>query len=123
MFYLAIPSFSRNRLAIGSHNSPYRNTTGPVANLVDFFPLLQKLPNRLTSRGRKLHQDIVAFNVPRVADVEARLKRGEHVPDCLAKTLYETREEEGLDDADIIVMCGALIIGGVNTVRSALLRS
>lgn len=77
----------------------------------------------MTSRGRKLHQDIVAFNVPRLADVEARLKRGEHVPDCLAKTLYETREEEKLDDADIIVMCGALIIGGVNTVRSVLLRS
>lgn len=108
---------------MNSHYLSRRNTTGPVSNLVDFFPLLQKFPNHMTSRGRKLRQDLAAFNVPRLADVEARLKRGEHVPDCLAKTLCETREEEELDDADVIGICGMVVVGGVNTVRSVLLRS
>ena len=71
----------------------------------------------MTSRALKLHQDILNFNRPYLADIEARLKRGDPVPDCLAKTLLLTREEEGLDDLDIIIMCGTLIIGGVETVR------
>ena len=98
----------------------YRNVTGPVANLVDFVPLLRKLPNRTTARAQQLHQDIVAFTKPRIDAIAQRRARGEHVPDCLAKTLCETREEEGLDEADIVMMCGALIIGGTNTVRHAI---
>ncbi|KAI0707484.1 cytochrome P450 [Cerioporus squamosus] len=80
----------------------FMNTTGLVSNLVDFFHFLQRLPNRMTSRGKKLHEDI----------------RGDDVPDCLAKTLLLTREAEGLDDLDIIIMCGTLIIGGVETTAS-----
>ncbi|KAI0364881.1 cytochrome P450 [Pilatotrama ljubarskyi] len=96
----------------------FMNTTGSVSNLVDFFPILQKLPNRMTARGRKLNRDIIAFNKPFLADIQERLNRGEDVPDCLAKTLLQTREEEGLDDLDIIIMCGTLIIGGVETTAS-----
>ncbi|PIL23591.1 cytochrome P450 [Ganoderma sinense ZZ0214-1] len=95
-----------------------RNVTGAVSNAVDFFPLLRRFPNRMTSRAKKLHQDILDFNSPYLADIEARLKRGDDVPDCQAKTLLLTREEEELDDLDIIIMCGTLIIGGVETTAS-----
>ena len=92
--------------------------TGSVSNAVDFFPFLRRFPNRMTTRAQKLHQDILNFNRPYLADIEARLKRGDHVPDCLAKTLLLTRDEEELDDLDIIIMCGTLIIGGVETVNA-----
>ena len=40
------------------------------------------------------------------------------LPECLAKTLLLTcGEEEGLDDMDII-MCGTLIVDGIETVRT-----
>ncbi|OJT13260.1 Cytochrome P450 1B1 [Trametes pubescens] len=98
----------------------FMNTTGSVSNLVDFFPILQKLPNPMTTRGRNLNRDILAFNRPYIQDIETRLKRGEDVADCLAKTLLLTREEEQLDDLDIVMLCGALMIGGVETTASVL---
>ena len=87
-----------------------------MSNAVDFFPFLRNFPNRMTTRAKKLHQDMLNFNRPYLTDIEARLKRGDPVPDCLAKTLLLTREEEGLDELDMIVLCGTLIIGGVETV-------
>ncbi|KAI0667526.1 cytochrome P450 [Trametes maxima] len=96
----------------------FMDTTGPVSNLVDFLPILQKLPNTMTRRGRKLNEDILTFNQPYVADIERRLKRGEDVPDCLAKTLLLTREAEELDELDIIILCAAMLIGGVETTAS-----
>ena len=72
----------------------------------------------MTARARKLHADILAFNRPLFVDIETRLQRGEDVPECLAKTLVLTREAEGLDELDILIMCGTLIIGGVETVRA-----
>ena len=40
------------------------------------------------------------------------------LPECLATTLLLTcGEEEGLDDMDII-MCGTLIVDGIETVRT-----
>ncbi len=72
----------------------------------------------MTSRGKKLHEEIVNFNRSFLADIDGRLKRGDDVPDCLAKTLLLTREDEGLDDLDILIMCGTLIIGGVETVST-----
>ncbi|PIL32446.1 cytochrome P450 [Ganoderma sinense ZZ0214-1] len=95
-----------------------KNVSGAVSNAVDFFPLLRQFPNRMTSRATKLHQDILDFNRPLLADIEGRLKRGDDVPDCLAKTLLLTREEEELDDLDIMMMCGTLTIGGVETISS-----
>lgn len=83
---------------------------------------MQHLPNVTTSRARKLHEDILKFNRPFVADIKARMERGEHVPDCLAKTLLTAQNTEGLDDLDVVLTCGSLMIGGVETVRLRLLH-
>lgn len=37
----------------------FMNITGPVSNLVDFIPVLERLPSGIRSRGRKLHSDLV----------------------------------------------------------------
>lgn len=50
------------------------------------------------------------------------MERGEHVPDCLAKTLLTAQNTEGLDDLDVVLTCGSLMIGGVETVRLRLLH-
>ena len=50
--------------------------------------------------------------------IEARIKAGEEVSDCLAKTLVKTRDEEDLDQLDITMLCTAFMIGGIETVRT-----
>jgi hypothetical protein len=40
------------------------------------------------------------------------------VPDCLAKTMLDTKEEENLDHLDMAILASAFMIGGVETVRS-----
>ena len=94
-----------------------RNLTGPVANLVDFIPLLQHFPSPKLSRGRKLHNDILETYGPMVKAIETRLKDGMPVVDCAVKGMLETREKEGLDDLDIIILASAFMIGGVETVQ------
>ena len=94
-----------------------RDLTSPVANLVDFLPVLQKLPTAIERRARQLNTDILAHARRLFVDVEARLQRGEPIPDCLAKTLILIREEEGLDEEDVLMMCAGLLIGGVESVR------
>ncbi|KAI0351870.1 cytochrome P450 [Trametes cingulata] len=96
----------------------FMNTTGPVANLVDFIPLLQKLPNHMATRGRALNRELLDICGPMIKEIEETLKRGEPYPDCMAKYLIEHREAEQLDDLDIIVLCGAFMIGGVETTSS-----
>ena len=49
--------------------------------------------------------------------IEERIKAGEEVSDCLAKTLVKTRDEEDLDQLDITTLCTAFMIGGIETVR------
>ncbi|KAH7010931.1 cytochrome P450 [Macrophomina phaseolina] len=93
----------------------FMNCTGPVSNLVDFIPLLQKLPNPLTSRGKRLHKGLVETYGGLVKGVEQKVKRGEPVEDCLAKTLAQIRDEEQLDDLDMAIMASAFLIGGVET--------
>jgi hypothetical protein len=51
--------------------------------------------------------------------VEARMKAGEEVTDCLAKTLVQTRDKENFDRLDMVILCSAFMIGGVETVRTA----
>lgn len=87
-----------------------------MSNLVDFIPILQKLPNPMFTRGKRLHQGLVDVYGGFVKDVEAKVKRGEPVNDCLAKTMAEVREEEKLDDLDMAIMASAFLIGGVETV-------
>jgi hypothetical protein len=95
---------------------PFRNCTGPVSNLVDFIPLLQMLPNKMTTRGKKLHEGLVETYGGMILDIEARMRRGDHVPDCLVKTMILTKEEEQLDHLDMSILCAAFMIGGVETV-------
>ncbi|KAM5544434.1 hypothetical protein V8D89_002094 [Ganoderma adspersum] len=96
----------------------FMNTTGPVANLVDFIPLLQKLPNHMATRGRALNRELVEICGAIIRKIDGALQRREPYPDCMAKYLLQHREAEQLDDLDIIVLCGAFMIGGVETTSS-----
>lgn len=54
-------------------------------------------------------------------DIEARMKRGEEVPESLVKNMVESREKEGLDWLDMTILCSAFMIGGIETVSASLL--
>lgn len=96
---------------------PRRNCTGPVSNLVDFVPFLRNFPNwTMVNRGKKLHQGLVETCSALIGDIDKRMKAGEDVPDCMAKYLLTIREDENLDDLDIVFICCAFMIGGVETV-------
>ncbi|KAF9442110.1 cytochrome P450 [Macrolepiota fuliginosa MF-IS2] len=96
----------------------FMNCTGPMSNLVDFVPLLQHLPNSMTTRGMNLHKDLVKTYGGMLREVEARMKRGEDVPDCLAKTLVEIRGKESLDFLDMAILCSVFMIAGVESTAS-----
>ncbi|RDB27130.1 hypothetical protein Hypma_004573 [Hypsizygus marmoreus] len=96
----------------------FMNCTGPVSNLIDFIPVLQHLPNYMTTRAKKLHAGLVETYGGMINDIEDRLKRGEDVPDCLAKTMILTKEEEEMDHLDMSILCSAFMIGGVETTAS-----
>ncbi len=87
--------------------------------MIDFVPILQKLPINLPlkTRAQKLHADLVATYGGMITNIDERMKRGEQVPDCLVKTLLLAQEEEGLDHLDMAILCSAFMIGGVETVR------
>uniref|UniRef100_A0A0W0FAE3 Cytochrome P450 n=1 Tax=Moniliophthora roreri TaxID=221103 RepID=A0A0W0FAE3_MONRR len=98
----------------------FMNCTGPVSNLTDFVPLLQTFStlNYMIRRGKALHQDLVDTYGGMVKEIEARMKSGEKVPDCLVKTLVEEKSAEELDDLDMAILCSAFMIGGVETTAS-----
>ncbi|KJA17634.1 hypothetical protein HYPSUDRAFT_1102684 [Hypholoma sublateritium FD-334 SS-4] len=98
----------------------FMNCTGPVSNMIDFVPILQKLPINLPlkTRAQKLHADLVATYGGMITKIDERMKRGEQVPDCLVKTLLLAQEEEGLDHLDMAILCSAFMIGGVETTAS-----
>ncbi|KAF9456424.1 cytochrome P450 [Collybia nuda] len=96
----------------------FMNCTGPVSNLTDFVPILQRLPNYMTTRGKKLHSDLVETYGGMIKEIEERMNRGENVPDCLVKNLILTKEAEGLDHIDMSILCAAFMIGGVETTAS-----
>lgn len=87
-----------------------------MSNLVDFIPILQRLPSPLRKRGRKLHEDLVDTYGGLINDIERRIKRGEDVPESLAKTMLRVRETEQLDHLDMAITASAFMIGGVETV-------
>lgn len=72
----------------------------------------------MRTRGEKLHSDLVETYGGMINDIDARMQRGEEVPDCLVKTLLMSREEEQMDHLDMAILCSAFMIGGVETVRS-----
>ena len=51
-----------------------------------------------------------------INDIKARLHAGEDVPDCLAKTMIELRDDEEMDHLDMAILASAFMIGGVETV-------
>ena len=53
-----------------------------------------------------------------VKDIEARLRAGEDVPDCLAKTMIELRNDsdDELDHLNMALLASSFMIGGVETV-------
>ncbi|KAJ8092104.1 hypothetical protein PM082_021636 [Marasmius tenuissimus] len=98
----------------------FMNCTGPVSNLTDFVPALQKLGdwNYMIKRGEQLNKDLVETYGGMILDMEKRMKAGEKVPDCLVKHLIEVKEEEELDHLDMAIMVSAFMIGGVETTAS-----
>lgn len=70
----------------------------------------------MKARGKKLHADLVETYGGMIFDIDERLKRQEPVPDCLVKTLLQSRDEEELDHLDMSILCSAFMIGGVETV-------
>ncbi|KAJ5146289.1 Cytochrome P450 E-class group I [Penicillium bovifimosum] len=93
----------------------FMNCTGPMSNLVDFVPLLQYLPTPMHRRGKKLHRGLVETYGGIIKDTERKMKAGEKVNDCLAKTMIELRHKEQLDDLDMAILASAFMIGGVET--------
>jgi cytochrome P450 len=89
-----------------------------MSNLVDFLPILQKLPNPMLSRGKRLHQGLVETYGGMIEEIEKKLDNGIPVEDCLAKSMVQMREEEQLDDLDMAILASAFMIGGVETVRN-----
>lgn len=70
----------------------------------------------MRARGRKLHDDLLEVYGAMYLDLKARVEGGEHVPDCLAKTLIETREKENLDWEDTCMLAAVFTLGGVHSV-------
>ena len=68
------------------------------------------------ARGKRLHEDLVKNYGGMIKDIEHRMKAGEQVPDCLAKTMIQARETEQLDELDMAILASAFMIGGVETV-------
>ena len=88
-----------------------------MSNMVDFVPFLRNFPSlTMVNRGRKLHEGLRDTVGTLIKDIDRRMKAGEDVPDCLAKYLLSVQEEENMDDLDIIFICCAFMIGGVETV-------
>jgi cytochrome P450 len=69
----------------------------------------------MINRGKKLHQGLVDTCGGLINDIDRRMKAGEDVPDCMVKYLLTVKEEEKLDDLDIVFICCAFMIGGVET--------
>ena len=87
-----------------------------MSNLVDFLPLLQRVPSPMLLRGNKLHKGLVETYGGLIKDIDKKLKKGMRVQDCLAKSMLQARREENLDDLDMAILASAFMIGGVETV-------
>lgn len=104
-------------------NSTHRNCTGPVSNLVDYLPFLQYLPNPMQSRGIRLRNATVDLYGGLIKQMDSKLRAGQYVPECFAKKLLEVKDEEKLDDLDIIMLAAAFMIAGVETVSRTQCRN
>jgi hypothetical protein len=71
----------------------------------------------MRSRGRKLHNEFIDVNGTMITKVKARMDAGDNIPDCLVKTLIESRETEKLSWKDMCFIIAAFTTGGVHSVR------
>ncbi|KAH8106701.1 cytochrome P450 [Cristinia sonorae] len=93
----------------------FNDLTGPLSNVEDFITPLQWIPTTMQKRGRKLHDAFVEVYGGFLLEVKAKLNKGEDVPDCLAKTLILTQEQEGLDWEDMCMLIAVFVLGGVHS--------
>ncbi|KAJ7672832.1 cytochrome P450 [Mycena rosella] len=89
---------------------------GPWSNAIDFITPLQWIPTRMRSRARKLHTELIDVYGAMYLALKARIDGGEVVPECLAKTLIETREVEKLDWEDTCMLAAVFALGGVHSI-------
>lgn len=73
----------------------------------------------MITRAKKLQADLLETYGGMIDGIDERMKAGEDVPDCLAKSILLSKEELELDDLDVSILCSAFMIGGVETVRFA----
>ncbi|KAI0287107.1 cytochrome P450 [Russula brevipes] len=99
----------------------FMDLTGPWQNVVDFIEPLQWVPTPTRSRGRRLHDGIVEVYGAMIMRVKARMDAGEDVPDCLVKTLLQTREQEKLDWEDLCMLSAVFTLGGVHSTSGVIL--
>lgn len=88
--------------------------------MADFITPLQWIPTSKQIRGRKLHDEMVEVYGALLLGVKARMDAGEDVPDCLAKTLWQIRDQENLDWEDMCMLTAVFVLGGVHSVRNVL---
>ncbi|KAJ7147761.1 cytochrome P450 [Mycena filopes] len=93
----------------------FDDISGAWSNAVDFIKPLQYLPTRTRSRGLRLNADITEVYGGMVQEIQHRLNNAEYVPECLVKTLLETKGEENVDDEDILMLAVAFAFGGVHS--------
>ncbi|KAJ7583576.1 cytochrome P450 [Mycena floridula] len=98
---------------IDSLVSEFGDLTGPLNNAVDFIPFLKHLPTPIRRRATKLSKDLREVYGGLVQEMRLRHQRGEEIPNCLAKTLIETQEQEKLDDDDVCMLVGVFLLGGI----------
>jgi hypothetical protein len=89
-----------------------------MSNIVDFIPLLQKLPNKTTKRAKRLHQGLVETLGGIMDEIQKHLQSGKHVSGCFASSLIENQDKEKYDRLDMIMLCAAFIIPGFGSVSS-----
>ncbi|KAG6909248.1 hypothetical protein DXG01_001430 [Tephrocybe rancida] len=94
----------------------FMDLTGPWSNAIDFLPPLQWIPSQMRTRGRNLHAGFLNVYGGMIDRVKSRIDTGEHVPDCLVKTLIETQEAEKLDWEDVCMLAAVFTLGGVHSV-------
>ncbi|KAG6855886.1 hypothetical protein H0H87_009709 [Tephrocybe sp. NHM501043] len=94
----------------------FMDLTGPWSNAIDFLEPLQWIPSSMYSRGRNLHKGFLDVYGGMIDRVKSRIDKGEHVPDCLVKTLIETQEAEKLDWEDVCMLAAVFTLGGVHSV-------
>ncbi|KAG6865531.1 hypothetical protein C0991_001724 [Blastosporella zonata] len=94
----------------------FMDLTGPWSNAIDFLEPLQWIPSSMRTRGWNLHKGFLDVYGGMIDRVKTRLINGEHVPDCLVKTLIETQEAEKLDEEDVCMLAAVFVLGGVHSV-------